>query len=83
MTKQPPKNANGNNPKIIPASIHFKQLGHNFNKHAKFTFIEQIHNTINTDINIIKIRPKRRENFWTLLLETVAPKGLLQELNNI
>ena len=26
------KDANGNNPKAIPASIHFKQLGHNFNK---------------------------------------------------
>ena len=52
-------------------------------KNAKFTFIEQIHNTINTDINTIKIRLKRRENFWTLILETVSPKGLLQELNNV
>ena len=29
--------ANGNIPKGIPGSIHFKQPGHNFNKHAKFT----------------------------------------------
>ena len=26
------KDANGNNPKAIPESIHFKQPGHNFNK---------------------------------------------------
>ena len=36
------KDVNGNNPKAIPASIHFKQPGDNFNKHAKFTRIEQI-----------------------------------------
>ena len=54
------KDANGNNPKAIPAFTHFKQPGHNFNKHAKFTLIEQINNTINTDIDTIKIRQKRR-----------------------
>ena len=50
------KDANGNSPKAISASIYFKQPGHNFNKHAKFTLIEQINNTNNTDIDIIKIR---------------------------
>ena len=64
------KDANGNNPKAIPASIHFEQPGPNFNKHAKFTLIEQINNTINTDINIIKRRLKRREDFWILKLDT-------------
>ena len=64
------KDANGNNPKAIPASIHFEQPGHNFNKHAKFALIEQINNTINTDINIIKRRLKRREDFWILKLDT-------------
>ena len=34
------KDANGNNPKAILASIHFKQVDHNFNKHVKFTLIE-------------------------------------------
>ena len=57
------KDANGNNPKAIPASIHFKQPGHNFNKQTKFTLIEQINNTINTDIDKIKIKLKRREEF--------------------
>ena len=44
------KDANSNNPKAIPASIHLNQPGHNFNKHAKFTLVEQINNTINTNI---------------------------------
>ena len=75
--------ANGNNPKAIPASIHFKQPGHNFNKHAKFTLIEQINNTINTDIDTIKIRLKRREYFWILKLDTLTPRELNQKLNNV
>ena len=48
------KDANGNNPKPIPASIHFKQAGHNFSKQAKFTLTEQLNNTINTDIDTRK-----------------------------
>ena len=36
------KDANGNKPKTIPASIHFKQPVHNFEKHAKFTIITQL-----------------------------------------
>ena len=71
--------ANGNNPKAIPASIHFKQPGHNFNKHAKFTLIEQI----NTDIDTIKIRLKRSEYFWILKLETLTSRELNQKLNNV
>ena len=69
--------------KAIPASIHFKQPGHNFNKHAKFTLIEQINNTINTDIDTIKIRLKRREYFWILKLDTLTPRELNQKLNNV
>ena len=52
------KDANGNNRKAIPTSIHFKQPGHNFSKHAKFILIEQFNNTINTDIDTKKIRLK-------------------------
>ena len=77
------KDANGNNPKAIPTSIHFKQPGHNFNKHEKFTLIAQINNTINNDKDIIKIRLKRREDFWILKLDTLTLKGLNQELNNV
>ena len=54
------KDTNGNKPKATPASIHFKQSGHNCNKHAKFTLIQETNNAINTDINTIKIRLERR-----------------------
>ena len=57
------KDANSNNPKATPGSIHFKQPVHNFNKHAKFTLIKQFNNTINIDIDTMKIRLKRREDF--------------------
>jgi len=76
------KDATGNNQKAIPASMHFKQTGHNFNKHAKFTLIEQIKNTT-TDKDTIRATLKRREDFWILKLDTLTPKGLNQELNNI
>ena len=76
------KDANSNNTKAIPASIHFKQPGHNFNKHVKFTLIEQINNTINTDIDTIKIRLKRREDFCILKLDTLTLIGLNEELDN-
>ena len=77
------KDANGNNPKAIPASIHLKQPSHNFNKYAKFTLKEQFNKTINTDIDTIKIRLKRREDFWILKFDTLTSKGLNQELHNV
>ena len=54
------KDANGNNRKAISASIYFKQRGHIFSKHAKFTLIEQINNTSNTDLDTIKITLAKR-----------------------
>ena len=77
------QDANGNNPKAIPASIHFKRHGHNLKKHVNFTLIQQSDNTINTDIDTIKKRLKRREDFWILKLDTLKPKRLNQELNNV
>ena len=77
------KDANDNNSKAIPPSIHFKQPGHNFNKDARFTLIEQINNIITTDIDTIKISVKRTEDFWILKIDTLSPKGLNQELNNV
>ena len=73
------QDSNGNNPKALPASIHFKQPDHNFNKHVKF----KLNNTIDTDIDTIKIRLRRREDFWILKLDTLTPKGLNQELSNV
>ena len=73
------KNASSNNPKAIFASIHFKQPAHNFRKHAEFTLIKQSNNTINTDIDTIIIRLKRRKDFLILKLDTLALRGINQE----
>ena len=70
------KDANSNNPKAIPVSIHFKQAGHNFSKQATLTLTEQLNNTINTDIDTIKIRLKRGEDFSMLKPDALTPKGL-------
>ena len=77
------KDANSNNPEAIPASVDFKQTGKNFSKHTKFTLIEQIDNTINTNLDTIKLRLERREDFWILKLDTLKLKGLNQEANNV
>ena len=42
--------------------------------------IEQIRH-VDIDTEKIKERLKQRENFWILILETLTPKGLNQELN--
>ena len=72
-----------NNPKSIPANFHFRKPGHSFNLHAKFTLIEQLSNIHTTDKETLKFRLKRREDFWIQKLETLTPKGLNQELNNV
>ena len=51
--------------------------------YSKFILIEQIDNTINTDINTIKMRLKRRKDFWILKLDPPTPEGLNEELNNV
>ena len=52
-------------------------------KHAKFTLIEQLTEISNVNKGTIRLRLKRREDFWIIRLETLAPKGLNQELNNV
>ena len=71
-----------NNPKSIPANLHFRKPGHSFNLHAKFTLIEQLSNIHTTYKETLKFRLKRREDFWIQKLETLIPNGLNQELNN-
>ena len=72
-----------NNTKAIPACSHFKIHGHNFMKHAKFTLIEQLTEISNVSKDTLRLRLKRREDFWIIKLETFAPKGLNEELNNV
>ena len=52
-------------------------------KHAKFTLIEQLTEILNVSKDTIRLWLKRREAFWIIKLETLAPKGLNQELNNV
>ena len=71
------------NTKAIPACNHFKIHGHNFMKHVKFTLIEQLTEISNVSKDTLKLRLKRREDFWIIKLKTLAPKRLNQELNNV
>ena len=64
-------------------SIPFKQLRHHLNKHARFSLTEQINNIINSDIDTIKIRLIRKQDFWILKLDTLTLEGLNHELNNV
>ena len=52
-------------------------------KLAKFTLIERLTEISNVNKGTLRLRLKRREDFWIIKLEKLAPKGLNQELNNI
>ena len=62
----------------IPACRHFTENNHDFNRDAKFTLIEQIHDTTKTHSQRQKIIIER-ENFWITELKTLAPYGLNQD----
>ena len=71
------------NPKAIPACVHFRKEGYNFIQHAKFTLIEQLNETENDSKANLKFRSKQRGNFWVLKIDTLSPKDLNQELNDV
>ena len=60
----------------------YTYIYHNFMNHAKFTLIEELTEISNVSEDNLRPRLKRREDFWIIKLETHAPKGLNQELNN-
>ena len=72
-----------NKPKSIATHFHFRKPGNSFNLHVKLSLTEQLNNILTTDKETLKFRLKRREDFWIQKLETLTPKGLNQELNNI
>ena len=51
-------------------------------RHAKFTLIAQLTKISNESKDTLRLRLKRREDFWIIKLESLAPKGQNQELNN-
>ena len=50
-------------PKSIRTDLHFRNSGHSFNLHAKFTLNEQLSNIHTTNKNTLKFELKRREYF--------------------
>ena len=64
----------------IPVDAHYLTPGHDFNKHARFTLIEQIRKKNLNKQEITKLL-KERENFWIMKLNTLTPDGFNQELN--
>ena len=64
----------------LQAHQHFRLPGHNFNKHAKFTLIEQLNDT-NIDKELLKHQLKKREDFWSIKLKNLQPHGFNTELN--
>ena len=63
-----------------PCDKHFQMPGHNFNVHAMFTIIEEVHNK---SLRKLKIRSllEHGENFWILKLQTLSLQGLNISLN--
>ena len=57
--------------------------GHNFMKHAKITLMEQLKEISNVIKDTLRLWLKRREDFWIIKPETLSPKGLNQELNDV
>ena len=53
---------------MIPACNHFKMHDHNFIKHAKFALIEQLTEISNVSKDTLRLRLKRREDFWIIKL---------------
>ena len=65
----------------IMACKYFQQETHNFNKHTKFTIIDQVTNTSKSKKTLIQ-RLIERENFWILKLDTLYRKVLTWNLVN-
>ena len=68
------------NPESIPVDRHFLLPGHNFDRDFKLTIIEEVGKSNMTKEQIRELL-LRREDFWTLKLDTLHPKGFNEKLN--
>ena len=59
---------------------HFRLPGHDFNQHATFTLIEQVKQCKTPEENRRLL--EQREDYWMLRLQTLAPRGFNDHLNN-
>ena len=63
----------------IAVDAHFAQTNHDFDKHARFTFIEKITKTDLTPVEMTDLL-HRREDFWIIKLGTIE-NGFNDKLN--
>ena len=68
-------------PHTIEIDQHFRQTGHDFNKHATFTLIETIKQTDQPKMKKREMLEKR-EDFWIMRLQTLKPGGINAKLNH-
>ena len=61
---------------------HFALPGHNFDKHAKFTLIEQVRNHSKNPKMVNRRLLEDREDYWMSRLRTIKPHGLNDSYNN-
>ena len=60
-----------NKQKLLQTDQNFQLNGHNFNKHAKFTLIEQLNDT-NINKELLNYRLEKREGFWILKIKNIT-----------
>ena len=80
--KRPQKNhkKDTKKPNSILACKHFQEQGHNFNRHAKFIFIDKLLH-LQVSREALQEMLVVRENFWIQKLKTLVPFGLNQKLS--
>ena len=60
-----------NKQKLLQTDQNFQLNGHNFNKHAKFTLIQQLNDT-NINKELLNYRLEKREGFWILKIKNIT-----------
>ena len=65
----------------IEVCQHFKQVSHDFNKHAKITIIEELKQHNNKSLKQKRSILEGREDIWIKRLKTLHPNGFNKELN--
>ena len=66
--------------KSLQFDEHFKQPGHNFTEHAKFTITEALTKHVKTETDHKRL--KEREDYWIARLKTQIPDGFNEQYNS-
>ena len=65
---------------LLPVEAHFRSIGHDFKRHAKFTIIEKMVKHIPNRTTQILLQ---HENEWIKRLNTLLPHGFNSKLNHL